>query len=111
VYCSSRGQLLKKTIVSAKSLAHMIAPSLLPLQLRDLQTLYLIWEALLENYSGRVLTYELDRIMALDRIIRVLGDMIHRTVTIGFLRSKFHQQPMWHVNINLSRESSLAGSH
>jgi hypothetical protein len=55
------------------------------------------WEALIENYSSRLLTHESDRLAAVYGLARSMQDAANIPYVAGLWEDHLHQQLMWHV--------------
>jgi hypothetical protein len=56
------------------------------------------WEALIENYSSRLLTHESDGPVAVHGLARSMQDAANIPYVAGLWEDHLHQQLMWHVD-------------
>jgi hypothetical protein len=55
------------------------------------------WNALIENYSGRFLTHETDRLIAVQGLARSVQKFTAHGWICGLLEENFHAQLLWHI--------------
>jgi len=65
--------------------------------------LYDSWEALIENYSSRLLTHESDRLAAVHGLARPMQDAANIPYVVGLWEDHLHQQLMWNVERRIVR--------